>query len=145
MAGRTRRAVVPIAALVAIAVTPLALAAQPLKGRTYAGLTAHGSLPVILAVAKSGKAVTVTVPNLPLYCEGGGGPVHASTKPATVHSDGSFSGTILYKFNGRTAYKARFSGRFAKAKLIRGTIRSEYSAKSCSGTTSFTAKPAKGG
>jgi len=143
MRGRVCSAI-PIAVLAALVGASLALAAQPLKGRTYAGLTAHGKLPVVLSVSKTGTQVTMTVPSLPLYCEGGGGPVQAVTKPATVHANGGFSGTIIYRSHGKTAYKATFSGRFTSAKLIRGSLRSEFSAKRCSGTTTFTAKPAKG-
>jgi hypothetical protein len=144
MRARIRSAILG-AGLTALASASLALAAQPLKGRTYAGLTAHGKAAVVLSVSGSGKQVTVTVPSLPLYCSGGGGAVQAITKPATVHANGGFGGTILYRFRGRTAYKATFSGRFVSARLIRGSLRSEFSSKSCSGTTTFTAKPAKGG
>jgi hypothetical protein len=79
------------------------------------------------------------VPFAPLYCEGGGGPVKQVTKPATISREGSFKGTVGYVFNGKTAYKVSFSGRFVKPNKATGTLRSEYSAKSCNGSTTFSA------
>jgi hypothetical protein len=122
-----------------LAFTGLAVAAQPLKSKTYKGETAHAKLPVTLTVSANGKTIKASVPNAPLYCEGGGGPVKQVTKPATISKEGSFKGSIGYVFNGKTAYKVTFSGRFVKPKKATGTVRSEYSTKSCSGSTTFSA------
>ena len=81
----------------------------------------------------------MNLPIAPLYCQGGGGPVKQSTKPATVSSKGSFAGTIDYIFEGKVAYKVTFSGYFATRKVASGKIHSEYKIKSCNGTTTFTA------
>jgi hypothetical protein len=130
---------VPLVIVFALALAGLAVAAQPLKGKTYKGVTAHGKLPVTLTVAANGKTVKASIPFAPLYCEGGGGPVKQATKSAAISRDGSFKGSVGYLFGGKTAYKVSFSGRFVKRKLATGTVRSEYSTKSCSGSTTFSA------
>ncbi|MGO9489202.1 MAG: hypothetical protein ACLQBB_09285 [Solirubrobacteraceae bacterium] len=119
-----------------------ALAAHPLSGRVYAGLTNHEKLTVTLTVSKNGRTVKVNVPYLPLYCQGGGGPVMQVSKPATVSSGGSFKGSITYVFEGKDAYRGSFKGSFVTKNLVKGTLRSEYKGGECDGSTTFTAKPA---
>src|SRR5690242_19867494 len=104
------RSLVAAPAAVLSAFAGLAVAAQPLKSKTYKGETAHAKLPVTLTVSANGKTVKASVPFAPLYCEGGGGPVKQVTKPATISREGAFKGSIGYVFNGRTAYKVTFSG-----------------------------------
>jgi len=141
MRKQLRRAACLAGAILAAA-TAGALAAQPLKGRVYAGVTAHGKASVTATVAKSGKTLTLSVPRAPLYCQGGGPSPTQVTKPAAIAADGSFSGAIVYFYQGRVSYKVRFSGRVAKTDLITGTLRSEYKSKECSGSTTFSAIPA---
>lgn len=116
-----------------------ALAGKPVKGATYQGTTAKEGDTVTLKVATSGKSVTVSVPVLPLYCQGGGPPEVQATQPARINSSGAFSGKITYKFQGKVSFKATFSGKFAGSKVT-GKLRSEYKSASCSGSTTFTAK-----
>jgi hypothetical protein len=135
---------VPLTALILVlALAATALAAQPTKGRSYAGQTAHEKDAVILTVSKSGKTLIATVPIAPLYCQGGGGPTKQVTKAVPISSNGSFSGTIHYQSQGKTAYEVLFAGQFTSASMARGTVRSKFlHAPSCSGSTTFTAKPA---
>jgi hypothetical protein len=130
-----------VAVALAATSTGLALAARPFKSRAYAGTTAKEKLSVLFTVSANGKTVHASIPVVPLYCQGGGPPETQVTKPATIHPDGSFSGSIVYKFQGKTSFKATFSGKFVKRGKIRGKVRSEFSpqAKGCSGTTTFTA------
>ncbi len=130
------------AAMVVIALVPAAaaLAAKPKDGKVYTGDTAHEQLPVKVTVAQNGKTVKLSIPDAPLYCQGGGGPVTQSTKPAPVSSTGHFSGTIKYVFRGKVAYKVTFKGYFATSKVATGTVRSEYITKSCDGSTAWTAE-----
>lgn len=116
-----------------------ALAGKPVKGATYTGVTTHEKDTVTLKVAPNGKSVSVSVPTLPLYCQGGGPPEVQVTQPARISSSGAFSGKITYKFHGKVSFKASFSGKFAAAKAT-GTLHSEYKTAACSGSTSFTAK-----
>lgn len=139
---RLRTAIAALAALSVLAFAVAALAAQPIKGSTYAGTTAHAKVSVELIVSKNGKTLKASVPAAPLYCQGGGPPVTQVTKPAKISAKGSFSGNIGYVYRGKVAYKLHFSGRFVKRKLATGTVRSEYVAKQCNGSTSFTAVPA---
>jgi hypothetical protein len=137
------RALIGALALVAVlALAAAALAAHPKKGRIFAGLTAHEKVSVILTVSKNGRTVTVSVPDAPLYCQGGGPPTKQVTKPAVISNGGSFSGSIAYQLQGKTAYKVSFGGKFTKPTVAIGNVRSEYQhAPQCSGSTSFTAKP----
>lgn len=130
------------ACLAAVATVPAAaaLAAKPLAGKVFTGDTARDQLPVKLTVSGNGKTVKMSLPDAPLYCQGGGGPVKQSTKPAAISSKGSFAGTIDYIFEGKVAYKVSFSGYFATRTVATGKVRSEYEAKSCDGTTAFTAE-----
>lgn len=131
------------AVLIAILATTaaVALAAQPEKSRTYLGRTSHESDEVIVKVSRSGKSVTAYVPDLPLYCQGGGPRPTQVNKPAKISASGAFTDRISYVFEGKTSYHALVKGTFVKKTLVKGTVRSEYGSSECSGTTSFTAKP----
>jgi hypothetical protein len=120
----------------------IALAAGPMKGKTYGGSLVRGNVPITLKVAKNGKAVTVSVERPPLYCEGGGVGGRQITKPATISKSGSFSATIVYEFtpNHTTNSKLLVKGKFSGSK-VSGSARSEFKlAASCDGSTSFSAK-----
>ncbi|HEY1833674.1 MAG TPA: hypothetical protein VGG08_04495 [Solirubrobacteraceae bacterium] len=140
---RLKLATTILIATIALATTGAAvtLAAHPFKSRAYAGHTAKEKLAVLFSVSKNGKTVKANIPVIPLYCQGGGPPETQVTKPATIHGDGSFSGIIAYKFEGKTSFRAEFTGKFVKRGLIKGTLASEFSplAKGCSGMTTFTA------
>jgi hypothetical protein len=131
-----------MAGAILVAASASALAAHPLKGRVYAGVTAHGKASVTLTISKSGTTLTASVPRAPLYCQGGGPSPTQVTKPAAIAANGSFSGAIVYFYQGQLSYKVRFSGRVTKANLITGTVRSEYKSRECSGSTTFSATPA---
>jgi len=139
--SKLRRALLP--ASIALAATPaVALAAAAIKGATYTGSTVRDKAPITLKVSKSGKSVTVNAPVAPLYCEGGGGPERQITRAAGISQGGSFSGSIGYEFvlthklTARLFFKGKFSGH-----AVKGTARSEFVlAKSCDGSTTFTAK-----
>jgi hypothetical protein len=130
-----------LAVAILAATATVALAAHPEKSRIYFGRTSHESDEVIVKVSSSGKTVTAYVPRLPLYCQGGGpSPTQVNT-PAKISASGAFTAKISYVFEGKTSYRALVKGTFVKKTLVKGTVRSEYATKECSGTTSFTAKP----
>jgi hypothetical protein len=139
--SKLRRAL--LLASIALAATPaVALAAAAIKGATYTGNTVRGKAAITLKVSKSGKSVTVNAPVAPLYCQGGGGPERQITRAAGISKGGSFSGSIGYEFvlthklTARLFFKGKFSGH-----AVKGTARSEFVlAKSCDGSTTFTAK-----
>lgn len=134
------RLIVALTVLILAATTAVGLAAKPEKGKTYTGDTAHEQLSVTVKVSSNGKTATVNIPDAPLYCQGGGGPVQQVTKPAKISSGGSFSGTIGYQFEGKIAYKVTFKGKFATKTVVSGSVRSEYKSASCNGSTAFTAE-----
>jgi len=141
MTRQLRRAVMFVPVIV-IATSAVALAAGPVKGGTYKGVTVHARAAISLKVSGSGRAVTVSVPAPPAYCQGGNGPTRQITKPATISSSGSFKGSISYEFAllGKTVINLFYSGRFS-GRSVTGTARTEYLlAKQCNGTTSFSAK-----
>ena len=143
MRKQLRRALVVLPAMV-IAMSSVALAAGPVKGGTYKGVTAHGKEAISLKVSASGKTVTVHVPSPPAYCAGGGGTALEITKAAAISSSGSFKGSIAYEFVPfhKTVVKLFFNGKFSGRKVT-GTARSEFPfSKQCNGSTSFSAKAA---
>lgn len=141
MTKQLRRALI-FAPILVIAMTAVALAAGPVKGRTYKGSTVHDSAAISLKVSGNGKAVTVRIPAPPAYCEGGSGPTLEKTKAAAISGSGSFKGTISYEFVlvHKVVVKLFFSGRFSGHKVT-GTARSQFLfSKQCNGSTSFSAK-----
>jgi hypothetical protein len=131
-------------------IAAVAMAAGPKKGATYSGTIVQGKTTIKLKVAPNGKAVTVSVPSAPLYCQGGGGPERQITKPAAIGKDGSFKGTITYEFTPthKNTTKLYFSGKFS-GKSVKGSARSEFGLISpeahknlaqCNGSASFSAK-----
>jgi hypothetical protein len=139
-----------LAVLALVVAATAALAAGPKKGATYSGTIVQGKTTITLKVSASGKAVTVSVPSAPLYCQGGGGPERQITKPAAIAKDGSFKGTITYEFTPthKNTTKLYFSGKFS-GKSVKGSARSEFGLISpeahknlaqCNGSASFSAK-----
>jgi hypothetical protein len=141
MTKQLRRAL-PLVPAIALATSAVALAAGPVKGRTYRGTTAHGRDAISLRVSGNGGSVSVSVPTPPGYSTGCGGPAVQRTKAARISGGGSFKGTINYEFAllRKTVVKVIFSGRFS-GRSVRGTIRSQYVfSRACSGSTSFSAR-----
>jgi hypothetical protein len=141
MTKQLRRALVLVVPVL-IATSAVALAAGPLKGGTYRGTTAHGREAISLKVSRSGKTVTVSVPEPPGYSSGCGGPATQKTKAAGISGGGSFSGSITYEFPliRKPVAKLIFSGRFS-GRTVKGTVRSQFTySRACSGSTSFSAK-----
>jgi hypothetical protein len=140
MSRQPRRALaLALAGTAVLASAAVALAASPVKGASYTGATLRGQRPITLKVSRNGKTVTANLVSPPLYCQGGGPPETQITKPASIQANGSFSGSIIYQYQHKTSFKARFSGKFSGRKVT-GTVRSEYTSSSCSGSTSFSAK-----
>jgi hypothetical protein len=138
---------------VALAVVTAAVAAGPLKGRTYrantptTGTDSEGhpqhiaSVGLSLRVSSDGRSVTVRfLSSTPiLYC-GNQLHVHSQvTKAVSISRSGSFRSRVGEKFGsgpGETAVSQIVSGRF-NGHTVKGTIRTEPA--ECGGVTSFTA------
>jgi hypothetical protein len=133
-------------ALATMASGAIALASKPVKGATYIGATAHGKAPIELKVSANGKSVTVKMLSPPLYCQGGGGPELQITKVAAIAKSGSFKGSNAYesRFNHKITALLLFSGKFS-GRTVTGSARSEFLlAKTCDGSTSFSARATRG-
>jgi len=139
-----------------LGVSTAALAAGPLKGKTYEGgvpstgvkseghhqvkLYAAGN--IVLRVAGNGKSVTVRFSSSAaiLYCRTQQRLYSQSTKPASISSSGTFRAAITQKFSAGTGSPASVqvvSGRFS-GRSVSGTIRTE--AGECGGTATFSAR-----
>jgi hypothetical protein len=136
------RPVLALALIAVISPAAVALAAGPLKGGTYTGVVVHSKEPISLKVSRNGKAVTVSLPIAPLYCEGGGAGTRQITRAAAISKDGSFKGSIAYEFEPtrKTVARLFFNGKFS-GRTVKGTARSEFPlVKRCDGSTTFSAK-----
>lgn len=140
--------------LLTLAVSAAALAAGPLKGKTYGGSTSSMGVnseglrlrlrvtgPILLNVAASGKTVTVRFgsPYPILYCLPNEQLHSQSTSPAKISASGAFRATIAERFaagSGPAAIVQVVSGRFS-GRTVTGTLHTE--AGECGGVTSFSA------
>jgi hypothetical protein len=143
-----------ITLLLTLATSAAALAAGPLKGKTYkgagpsSGVDSEGqrqrlnaTSPIVLAVAGSGKTVTVrfTSTSPVLYCQTTKPLSNQSTKPAKISASGSFRATVSERFSagpGPAAIEQVVSGRFSGG-TVKGTIHTE--AGECGGIAGFSA------
>ena len=156
------RLVLTIAVCLALGLAALALAAGPLKGKTYAGETlSYGTgpegrfefvegkaFPVTLTVSPSGKSVTASFPGVRegstrralFYCNVGVAMKTQVTKPAKISRGGSFTATIRDKLSEEPGVplKQVIMGTF-NGHTVAGTVRTEQG-PGCSGSTSFRAK-----
>jgi len=150
---RHRTLAISIALTLAIATS--ALAAGPLKGRTYQGgvpstgisnrhhrvaVRAGGN--VVLRVSGNGRSVSVrfSSPYPVLYCNTSKTLKVQRTKPARISGSGSFRASITQRFQvgpGPAPITQVISGRFS-GRRVSGTI--ETQAAECGGRTSFSAK-----
>lgn len=156
------RLVLTIAIFLALGLAVVALAAGPLKGKTYSGKTpSFGTghegrfefprgegFPVILKVSSSGKSLTASFPGVSeggtrralFYCNVGVAMKSQVTKPAKISSGGSFTATIRDKLAAEPGFplKQVITGTF-NGHNVTGTVRTEEG-PGCSGSTSFSAK-----
>jgi hypothetical protein len=136
-----------------LAIAAGALAAGPLKGKTYKGTTPkiglsseHNKTALVahtisLKVSSNGKKVTVHLSfGHPLfYCQSKLETHFETTSAAKISSNGSFKATIQERFTnsvGGAPITQQISGKFSGSKVT-GTIRTE--ADVCSGSVSFSA------
>jgi hypothetical protein len=155
MRTRTRRTLVATLALM-LAVSTAALAAGPLKGKTYEGgvpstgtrtehrrvVNLHAGGNIILRVSSSGRTVTVRfTSNSPvLYCNTNKTLAVQSTKPARIYGSGSFRASISERFSagpGAPAIVQVVSGRFS-GHTVKGLIHTN--AGECGGVATFSAR-----
>jgi len=132
-----------------------AIAAGPLKGRTYEGgvpstgitseghhqIRLHSAGNIVLHVASNGRSVSVrfTSPWPVLYCITQQALQRQTTKPASI-SHGSFNATISQRFAagpGPSAIVQVIAGHFS-GHTVRGTIHTR--ARDCGGTSTFSAR-----
>jgi len=133
-----------------------ALAAGPLKGKTYqggaplTGVTSEGHHHIrlyaggyiTLRVARSGKSVSVrfTSPWPVLYCHTQQKLHVQSTKAATISRAGSFTATIVERFAagpGSNSITQVVTGRFS-GHTVKGAIHTH--AAECGGTSTYSAR-----
>ena len=145
-------------AAMGIAGVAVAVAAGPLKGKTYKGSAAstgvsstgrhkpfYGSTAIKLTVSGNGKKVSVSFPSTYViqYCRTNETLYKQETKPAPISANGSFVATVgerFFKAPGEAQYHQIVRGRFS-GKTVSGTIHTAVGATpECSGTTTFSAK-----
>lgn len=141
------RSVLAIAVAGALATASMALAAGPIKGRTYTGTLAHGPVRIVLKVAKSGRSVLVSAPYAPIYCGPGAAGGRGLTHAVAISARGKFSATITYELKTGHVKLSTLSitGRFSGPKVT-GTGRTEFLPAvlaHCDGSTTFSAKAKK--
>jgi hypothetical protein len=133
----------------ALSLAGAALAANQVRSATYKGaLTpARDGVAVSFKVSRSGGEVTsLGITNVPLYCEGGGPPIPARFKDATISSKGTFTSTAevriaLGPLKGQIGEKLRITGKFLKGGKERGVLTTTYpKAHQCSGSSSYATK-----
>jgi hypothetical protein len=145
---------VAITLVLTFAISAAALAAGPLKGKTYkgagpsSGVNSEGqkqpldaTSAIVLAVAHSGKSVTVRFTSTfpVLFCRPSKPLSSQTTKPAKVSASGSFRATVSQRFAagpGPAAIVQVVSGKFS-GRTVKGTIHTE--AGECGGVSSFSA------
>ncbi len=153
MAGRLNRRLAAALAL-ALALPAAALAAGPLRGKTYEGTLPSSGVDseghhkqlqpagkIVLRVARNGRSVSVrfTGPFPILFCVSEV-PMQAQvTHAATISASGRFHATVGERFSagpGEPSVFQAVSGQFSGRK-VHGTIHTSPS--ECGGTTSFSA------
>jgi hypothetical protein len=152
MTKRSYRTLVVTAALI-LTGSAAALAAGPLRGKTYEGSApsagvdneghrqhTHATGNITLQVSGSGKSVTVRFSAAPvLYCNTQQKLHVQTTKPASISRGGSFRASVDERFAvgpGASAIVQVVSGQFSGS-TVRGQIRTE--AGECGGVASFSA------
>jgi hypothetical protein len=154
---RHRTSAIALSLILAIALAASALAAWPLKGKSYQGavpatgvkseghrhrLPLHAGGNITLQVAGNGRSVTVrfSSSNPVLYCNTTKALQVQTTKPARISRSGSFRASIDERFAagpGPQAIVQVVSGKFS-GRTVRGTISTQ--APPCSGSASFSAR-----
>ncbi len=116
----------------------------PVKGATYTGLVRED--PIKVKVASNGRSATVSLPYPPAYCQGGFGPIHSSTKAASISKTGVLKATITYSSTSthRTFATATIKGNFytfaGATPVFQGTVKSVFTpSTTCDGQESFQA------
>jgi len=116
----------------------------PVRGATYAGLVRED--PVKVKVASNGKSATVSLAYPPAFCQGGFGPIHSSTKPASISKGGALKATITYSSPSthKTFATATIKGNFytfgSSTPVFQGTVKSVFNpSTTCDGQESFQA------
>lgn len=129
-----------------------ALAAGPLKGKTYEGgvpsmgvdseghhQRTHATGNIVLRVASNGRSVSVRFSSAILYCNTQEKLYSQATKPASISRSGTFTASIGERFSAGPGLpaivqvvKGRFSGR-----SVKGTIDTQV--PQCGGVASFSA------
>jgi hypothetical protein len=130
----------------------VALAAGPLRGKTYEGgapsmgvsqghrQRTHAAGNIVLRVSGSGRSVSVHFSSSPvLYCITQQTLRVQTTKPASISAGGSFRAAVDERFSpgpGAPAIVQVVTGQFS-GRSVRGQIRTQ--AGECSGVASFSA------
>jgi hypothetical protein len=153
MTNRAHRAFAVTLALTLVS-SAGALAAGPLKGKTYEGgapssginsehhrTRTHATGTIILQVASRGTSVTVRFSSSSpiLYCISQQQLHKQSTKPASISGNGTFKAAIAQRFAagpGPPAIVQLVTGKFS-GRTVTGTIQTH--AAECGGVTRFTA------
>ncbi len=144
-----RALAVPILVLLSLAICAAAIAAQPLKGKTYAGTINQlfngkvvNEFPFSFSVSANGKKVKrFSLASVPIYCEGGGfGGVSGGS--ATVTKAGTFKAKLPIVFTPTHEHQGfvTITGKFGKSGTESGSLSTEFakaSVKSCDGSSRY--------
>ena len=149
---RDRRVVTAIVLIALFAATGgagAALAASPVKGRTYMGRIVVAakpfhprlSAPIRFKVSADGSRVGPFTFNYPVYCQGGGFGAFLS-KSGEITKQGTFKVKLpIYSQNGSTQGFVIVTGSFAKHGKESGKVTTDLAPpwpSSCNGTSSYT-------
>jgi hypothetical protein len=148
---RRRRALaLPVLILPSLIICAAAIAAQPLKGRTYAGTINQvfngkvvNEFPFSFGVSANGKKVKKfnLGASVPIYCEGGGFG-GASGGSATVTKAGTFKAKLPIIFTPTHEHQGfvTITGKFGAKGTESGSLSTEFAnakIKSCDGTSRY--------
>jgi hypothetical protein len=151
LSRRRRMVALPALALLGLTICAAALAAHPVKGKTYSGTINQAfngkvvnQFPISFSVSTTGtKVMKFTLPsNVPIYCEGGGFG-GASGGSATVSKAGTFKAKLPIIFTPTHEHQGfvTITGKFKAKGAESGSISTEFTkVKSCDGTSQYTTK-----
>ena len=137
--------VATLTAILSLVIVGAALAA--LKSGTYKGnLTGHNKAIAITMKLAGKKLSAISIDGLPLYCQGGGGPVKITFKSTSISNTGTFTTTAAYKYSvglykGQVGNHLSLKGKFKSGGTVSGTLKTTYvRSPSCGGSEGFSAK-----
>lgn len=137
------------ALVAAAALAAAALAANQVAGGSYKGalVPSRQGVAVSFKVSANGSRVrSLSITNIPLYCEGGGPPIPVRFKDAAISAKGTFTSSAVVRIKigplkGQIGERLKIAGKFLKGRREQGTLTTTYpKAQQCSGSSSYSTK-----